>query len=395
MSEKLVTVENISKKFCRDLRTSLWYGVKDIGNELLGKGKEANVQLRNKEFWAVQDVNFELKRGECLGLIGHNGAGKSTLLKMLNGLIKPDKGKIEMRGRVGALIELGAGFNPILTGRENIYVNGSVLGFTKSEITRKLDEIIAFAEIGEFIDTPVQYYSSGMKVRLGFAVASQMEPDILLIDEVLAVGDAGFRAKCLNKISEITKSAVVIFVSHQMPQISRISDFVLLLSKGRTQFLGQNLNEGIQLYYDGFKNNHDKKFFGDKLEISHFQIQQQEDTIFKYRESISLNAILKSISFSGEILILLTIMDQSGRGIASILSEKKSITENSETEISLSFQNQFTQGIFSIYVTVFSLDRNRRDILLKYHNIATFKSSGDILIIGEIPIGLPGVWSIK
>jgi lipopolysaccharide transport system ATP-binding protein len=197
--EVLVKVEGVSKKFCRDLKRSLWYGVKDISSELFGAKK--NGQLRPKEFWAVDDVSFELRRGECLGLIGHNGAGKSTLLKMLNGLIKPDKGTITMHGRIGALIELGSGFNPILTGRENIYNNGSVLGFSRKEIDAKFDSIVEFAELSEFIDTPVQNYSSGMKVRLGFAVAAQMEPDVLLIDEVLAVGDIGFSFKCLIEYS--------------------------------------------------------------------------------------------------------------------------------------------------------------------------------------------------
>ncbi|MBW6513056.1 MAG: ATP-binding cassette domain-containing protein, partial [Desulfuromonadaceae bacterium] len=145
MSDTLITVQNVSKKFCRSLKKSLWYGMQDLGREITGRRHGGEGELRSEEFWAVKDVSFELKRGECLGLIGPNGAGKSTLLKMLNGLIKPDAGRIEMRGRVGALIELGAGFNPVLTGRENVYVNGSVLGFSKDEIDRKLDEIIAFA----------------------------------------------------------------------------------------------------------------------------------------------------------------------------------------------------------------------------------------------------------
>jgi len=189
MSEILISVDNVSKKFCRSLKKSLWYGVKDIGAELFGRSA-THEHLRESEFWANREISFELRRGECLGLIGRNGAGKTTLLRMLNGLIKPDNGRIEMRGRVGALIALGAGFNPILSGRENIYVNASVLGLNRHEIDMKMDEIIEFAEIGEFIDMPVQNYSSGMAVRLGFAVATALEPDILILDEVLAVGDA-------------------------------------------------------------------------------------------------------------------------------------------------------------------------------------------------------------
>jgi lipopolysaccharide transport system ATP-binding protein len=186
-------------------------------------------------------------------LIGPNGAGKSTLLKMLNGLIKPDQGRITMRGRVGSLIELGAGFNPILTGRENIFVNGSVLGFRKTEIDRNLDAIIDFAEIEESLDTPVQNYSSGMKVRLGFAIAAQMEPDILLIDEVLAVGDAGFQMKCFNKINEISQKAAVLFVSHSMNYVARISSGVLLLNKGIAVYSGKPVQDGINRYMEIFQ----------------------------------------------------------------------------------------------------------------------------------------------
>src|SRR6202012_1950313 len=190
--------------------------------------------LRAGEFWAVRDVSFALRRGECLGLIGHNGAGKTTLLKMLNGLIKPDSGKITLRGRVGALIALGAGFNPILTGRENIYVNAAVLGLTKKEIDLKIEKIIDFSEIREFIDSPVQSYSSGMQVRLGFAVATALEPDVLLLDEVLAVGDVSFQAKCFNTLARFrSQGTAFILVSHNMHQISRYCDQVLYLKRGQ------------------------------------------------------------------------------------------------------------------------------------------------------------------
>jgi lipopolysaccharide transport system ATP-binding protein len=242
--EALVCVDAVSKKFCRSLKRSLWYGVQDIAADLnpFGKhqiaavdGKSGARQLRPQEFWAVDDVSFELRRGETLGLLGLNGAGKTTLLKMINGLSKPDRGRIEMRGRVGALIALGAGFNPILTGRENIYVNGSVLGLSKREIDGKLEEIVEFAELSEFIDTAVQNYSSGMQVRLGFAVATALDPDILLLDEVLAVGDARFRAKCYNRIGALQDRAAVIFVSHGMDQVARVCSSGLYMERGRSR----------------------------------------------------------------------------------------------------------------------------------------------------------------
>jgi len=251
--EILVKVEGVSKKFCRSLKKSLWYGVSDIARDLNPFASRQKAEptsesgLRKDEFWAVNDVSFELRRGECLGLIGRNGAGKTTLLKILNGLIKPDAGRIEMRGRVGALIALGAGFNPILTGRENVYVNGSVLGLTKREIDASMEDIIDFADIREFIDSPVQGYSSGMQVRLGFAVATAMEPDVLILDEVLAVGDAMFRNKCYARIGNMQKRAAVIFVSHAMDQVARLCSLGLFMSKGRTSGMS-SAEKAVELY---------------------------------------------------------------------------------------------------------------------------------------------------
>jgi len=251
-SDVLISCEGVSKKFCKDFKRSLWYGIKDVTSSF-SRTAQHHDSLRKDEFWAVKDISFELRRGECLGLIGHNGAGKSTLLKILNGLITPDQGQVTMRGRVGALIELGAGFNPVLTGRENIYNNGAVLGFSKAEIAAKLDAIVDFSEIRDFIDAPVQNYSSGMKVRLGFAVAAQMEPDILLIDEVLAVGDLGFIIKCLNRMGELIPNTATIFVSHSMPMVSRVSSHALLMHKGRTQYYGADTAEAINQYVNLFE----------------------------------------------------------------------------------------------------------------------------------------------
>jgi lipopolysaccharide transport system ATP-binding protein len=243
-ADVLVKVDGVSKKFCKSLKRSLWYGVRDVAAELNPfarnrKAKESSEELREGEFWAVNDVSFELRRGECLGLIGHNGAGKTTLLKMLNGLIKPDRGHIEMKGRVGALIALGAGFNPILTGRENIYVNSSIYGLSKSEVDSKIDSIIEFADIREFIDAPLQSYSSGMQIRLGFAVATSLEPDVLILDEVLAVGDVAFQAKCFNRLAEYRqRGTAFILVSHNMHQISRYCQSIVYLNQGKVRYLG-------------------------------------------------------------------------------------------------------------------------------------------------------------
>lgn len=247
MAIPLIFVNNVSKKFCRSLKRSLWYGIQDLGFELVGQDK-GHGYLRKEEFWAVKDVTFVVERGETLGLIGHNGAGKTTMLRMINGLIKPDIGRIEVRGRLQALIALGAGFNPVLTGRENIYVNASVLGFTKAEIDRRFDAIIAFSGIEEFIDMPVQSYSSGMVVRLGFSVAAHLEPDILLVDEVLAVGDLAFRTKCQLRIQELKQNGVaIILVSHNLHTVSHICTRTIAFEKGRVIYDGDT-EQAIDIY---------------------------------------------------------------------------------------------------------------------------------------------------
>jgi lipopolysaccharide transport system ATP-binding protein len=244
-NEVLIRADNVSKKFCVNLKKSLIYGGGDIIKGFFGINKSQT--LRKDEFWAINNVSFEIKRGECYGLIGRNGAGKSTLLKMLNGLIRPDLGTITMVGRVGALIELGAGFNPLLSGQENVYINGSLLGLTKNEIKKKFDEIVSFAELEKFIKSPVQNYSSGMKVRLGFAIAVHMDPDILILDEVLAVGDAAFRSKCYNKIAKLKNNSATIFVSHAMQQVTQICDKVITLDKGNVKWNG-DVSKGVLLY---------------------------------------------------------------------------------------------------------------------------------------------------
>jgi lipopolysaccharide transport system ATP-binding protein len=232
-TEVVISVENVSKKFCRNLKQSLLYGVQDIATELFGANRKSDA-LRPKEFWALKDISFQLRRREALGLVGSNGAGKSTLLRIITGLIKPDTGRVKVRGRVAPLIALGAGFNPILTGRENIYANMSILGLSTKEIEARFQDVIDFAEIADAIDAPVQTYSSGMAARLGFACAVHIEPDILLIDEVLAVGDIKFRMKCHRRLAKLREQGTAfILVSHNPPAILNVCNSGVYLSKGK------------------------------------------------------------------------------------------------------------------------------------------------------------------
>lgn len=234
-----ISVENISKKFCRNLRRSLSYGVRDIVSDLCG-GRRHSDALRRGEFWALSDVGFQVRYGEAMGLVGSNGAGKSTLLRILSGLIKPDTGCVRVRGRIAPLIALGAGFNPVLSGRENIYANMSILGLSTREIDKRFDEVVDFAEIWEALDAPVQTYSSGMAARLGFACAICVEPDILLIDEVLAVGDVQFRMKCHRRLASLQKQGTAfILVSHNPHSIINICSSALYLQRGKAIAAGE------------------------------------------------------------------------------------------------------------------------------------------------------------
>jgi len=237
--EALISVKEVSKKFCRNLARSIKYGMQDVARDLMGIDSEPE-RLRGDEFWAVDNVSFELRTGETLGIIGPNGSGKTTILKMLNGIFMPDKGRIEVQGKVGALIAIGAGFHPLLSGRENIYVSGAILGMSKKEIDKKFDSIVEFADIGDFLDSPVKFYSDGMYVKLGFAVAIHCEPDILLIDEILSVGDLKFQSKCFKFLTDsvIKKGCSVIFISHNRYAIQDVCSRALYLKNGKMMQIG-------------------------------------------------------------------------------------------------------------------------------------------------------------
>ncbi len=232
-------LKNVSKKYRIRRETD--------GNVSLLR-KLLTIRKRKEDFWALKDINFEVERAQALGIIGHNGAGKSTILKLLSRITTPTTGEIMINGRLSALIEVGSGFHPELTGRENVYLNGSILGMMRREITQKLESIVEFAELRQFIDTPVKRYSSGMYVRLGFSIAAHLDPDVLLLDEVLAVGDASFQRKCIQRITELKKNGTtIVFISHDLRAVQQLCDRVILLKKGHIEADGDPA-ETIALY---------------------------------------------------------------------------------------------------------------------------------------------------
>jgi lipopolysaccharide transport system ATP-binding protein len=286
VSEVAIAVENLSKRYVIKHTVggegrSRYAALRDVmGAELLNIARKgiAIARRRNaprdgefEEFWALKDVNFEVRRGEVLGIIGRNGAGKSTLLKILSRITEPTTGRIQLRGRVGSLLEVGTGFHPELTGRENIFLNGAILGMTRREITKKFDEIVEFAGVEQFLETPVKHYSSGMYARLAFAVAAHLEPDILVVDEVLAVGDAQFQQKCLGKMDELSRreGRTVLFVSHNMGVIQKLCPTSIWLDHGSIRHYGST-DTAIRGYLSQGTLNRDRIVKLDKLPRPHF-----------------------------------------------------------------------------------------------------------------------------
>ena len=265
MSETVIAVENLSKRYVLEhtpenqgykrytaLRDVIGDEIRNFARKAFGAacGREAFRARETEEFWALKDVSFEVHQGEVLGIIGRNGAGKSTLLKILSRITEPTAGRVTLRGRVASLLEVGTGFHPELTGRENIYLNGAILGMSRAEIRRKFDEIVAFAETEKFLDTPVKRYSSGMYVRLAFAVAAHLEPEILIVDEVLAVGDAEFQKKCLGKMGDVSHAGrTVLLVSHNMRAIEQLCNRAILLENGYLRVDG-SASQCINVYLD-------------------------------------------------------------------------------------------------------------------------------------------------
>lgn len=260
MSETVIQVESVYKRYLIRHRRSKDDGIRHVIEDAIRaplkwlRNRRGEQRQTKEEFWALKDISFQIKRGEVIGIIGRNGAGKSTLLKILSRITEPTNGRIRIKGRVASLLEVGSGFHPELTGRENVFLNGAILGMNRAEIRKKFDEIVAFAEVEKFLDTPVKRYSSGMYMRLAFAVAAHLEPEILIVDEVLAVGDAQFQKKCLGKMQEVSKGGrTILFVSHNMVAVRNLCEKVLLLDKGCLKAIGST-DSVVPTYLNNEKN---------------------------------------------------------------------------------------------------------------------------------------------
>jgi ABC-type polysaccharide/polyol phosphate transport system ATPase subunit len=330
MSDTVIRVENLGKKYIighqhqeryTALRDVIANGAKSLLTTLNPLTQKSKNEAKNsrEEFWALKDVSFEIKQGDRVGIIGRNGAGKSTLLKIVSRITEPTTGRIGIKGRVASLLEVGTGFHPELTGRENIYLNGAILGMSKAEIKKKFDEIVDFAEVEKFLDTPVKRYSSGMYVRLAFAVAAHLEPEILIVDEVLAVGDAQFQKKCLGKMQDVSRNQgrTVLFVSHNMDAIQRLCSQCVMLERG--QVTAQGDTDSIVLHY--LSNNSTIQALPNQwIDLS--QIRRQMGTREAYFVGVQYNSFNEASAFqpysNGPLEFLLAIESDSNRNIGSI-----------------------------------------------------------------------------
>lgn len=316
MSDTVIRVEHLGKKYAiahqkqrgyATLRDRIAEGTKSLNRKLFTPHAKSICNPAYEEFWALKDVSFEIKQGDRVGIIGRNGAGKSTLLKILSRITEPTTGRISIKGRAASLLEVGTGFHPELTGRENIYLNGAILGMSKGEIRKKFDEIVDFAEVEKFLDTPVKRYSSGMHVRLAFAVAAHLEPEILIVDEVLAVGDIQFQKKCLGKMENVAEyeGRTVLFVSHNMAAIRQLCSSSILLEKGSIKAIGtpeqlSNSYINAEFTHTGFVNL-----------IDYQSRVGNKNVVFKWAKICNTNKdICQKFSIGDDIEILFEIADE-------------------------------------------------------------------------------------
>lgn len=389
--EIVLDFRNVSKKFSRSLKRSLFYGLKDLCGEILFLDKQRG-ELRDQEFWALNNITFDLKKGESIGIIGHNGAGKTTTLKLINGLIKPNTGSITVKGRISALIALGAGFNPILTGRENIRVSGAMLGYTREEIRRKEQEIIDFSEVGEFIDSPVQTYSSGMMARLGFSVAIHTEPDILLVDEVLAVGDLNFVIKCFRKIFDFQKNGgAMLLVSHNIYNIRANCSRALWIEKGQLQMFGP-VSEVCDAYETFVAKQNADSYEGELYRHEQVMVSNLSFPVtFKTGEDLVVDFVLQTGIKIKKPIFTISIFTLTGVNVVSSSSDMESLDPGSY-KLSLTFPGLgISNGTYSLNLVVADTVVNNQ--LYASTNQNKFSVSGDFSQYGSGLLNCPSVWT--
>ena len=379
MSEAIISVEHLGKNYrirhqqqsgmrYMALRDVLADKTKSVGKRLwslaIGQRSESRGQRSVEDFWALKDVCFEVNQGETLGIIGRNGAGKSTLLKILSRITEPTEGRVRIKGRVASLLEVGTGFHPELTGRENIFLNGAILGMTRAEIRSKFDEIVAFAEVEKFLDTPVKRYSSGMYVRLAFAVAAHLEPEILIVDEVLAVGDAEFQKKCLGKMDSVSRQEgrTVLFVSHNMQAIQQLTHKAVVLQGGQVAFMGPTETSVLSYFnkvrgdrcqvYD-VSNSH-RRIIGTQAAVLQRLWFAKDKAVFDFNEDIVIRLALKARTDLPTARFSITVYALDNDAVGSTFGQNTIpllAGENAEVELSLCAP-RLSPGMYYLVVAV-------------------------------------------
>lgn len=371
MSEVAIRVENLSKLYRishlanqRTVRDAVHHGMRLVWRRL-----RWNSRPRREEFWALRDLNFEVKKGEIVGIIGRNGAGKSTLLKVLSRITEPTTGRITLRGRIASLLEVGTGFHPDLSGRDNIYLNGAIHGLTRAEINGKFEQIVEFAEVARFLDTPVKRYSSGMYVRLAFAVAAHLEPDTLIVDEVLAVGDAAFQKKCLGKIREVSsqEGRTVLFVSHNLASVRQLCSRSILLEQGRVAFDGTP-TEAIAAYTrpSGAKSDY-KHISGDgaaRIKAIRLLGDGGEDAVYPIFGAVRVEIEFEAKPSAGNMECFILIYADDGECVAASFqtdSGGRVAAGAGPMKVTAAFKNPFAPGRYLVSAGIFDAYRQFHD----------------------------------
>ncbi len=415
----VIKIENISKKYIighqkqeknTTLRDAIMHKFRSLGQRLLHPLSPNKEETSLEEFWALKDIDLEIKQGDRVGIIGRNGAGKSTLLKVLSRITEPTTGRISINGRVASLLEVGTGFHPELTGRENIFLNGAILGMSRADIKKNFDEIVAFAEVEKFLDTPVKRYSSGMYVRLAFAVAAHLEPDILIVDEVLAVGDASFQKKCLGKMGDIAKEGrTVLFVSHNMSAVQQLCERSLLLDSGVILKDG-NVDKTVDYYLNKLRKNEITKGqdifhrlrreeLGQLIRISKcsvFNTSGNESNSLRFAEPFSIEIECLGLSDVKNASFVIGIDTVYGDRIATSLSEERNyagpIKKGQKVRVQLSIDNLFLKpGTYSITCGIRGI-RGGLDFL---QNIKVFNITPLLHDTNIVPTDRPGIIHIQ